>query len=89
MIMLNSPHNPTGAVLGEEDIKAATRHRQQYSTFLSSVTKYMNISSSIIFRIKVFYDILTCWKEALCAFLLAKFFIARVGNWAIVYLRLI
>ena len=87
MIMLNNPHNPTGSVLSEEDIKQLSSVVKDTNILILSDEVYEhlifdNIPHQSIFAIPI------CWKEVLFVFLLAKYITAPAGNWVIVLLLL-
>ena len=86
-IMLNSPHNPTGAVLSEEDIRQLSGIVKDTTIFIVSDEVYEhlifdNIPHQSIFAIPNYL------KEVLFAFLSAKLITAPDGNLVIVYHRL-
>ena len=85
--MLNTPHNPTGAVISEDDIKQLRSIVNDTNIIIVSDEVYEHLIFDK-FRTKAFYVILICWKEVLFVFLLEKYIIAPVGNWVIVFLPL-
>ncbi len=78
-IILNSPHNPTGAVLSVKTLKSCD---DLFTTpiFLLYLMKCMNISSWITNHIVRYCGIRIYLKEVLCVFHWEKFFIVRAGS---------
>ena len=85
-IILNSPHNPTGAVLSPEDIEELRKLVHDTNIFIVSDEVYEHIildglPHRSILGIRIYL------KEVLFVFHWEKFSIAPDGNWDIVWRR--